>query len=61
MKSETLTESGIEQRYSEELVGTLGCFDRMIIFGTLMGMRCGKAVAHTVLLGKLLGCAAHSM
>jgi len=46
MKSESLTESGIEQRYSEELVGKLGCFDRMIIFGTLNGLRCGKAVAH---------------
>jgi hypothetical protein len=46
MKSETEQISGIEERYATEMVGKLGCFDRMIIFGTLLGLRYPEAVAR---------------
>ena len=44
MKSDTERISGIEERYAEDLVGKLACFDRIIIFGTLTGLRYVGAV-----------------
>lgn len=46
MKSETGSSSGIEERYSAAMVGKLACFDRMIIFGTLRGLRYAGAVTR---------------
>lgn len=37
--------SGIEQRYASRLVGSLACFDRMILYGTLRGLCHTGAVA----------------
>ena len=36
---------GIEQHYAAELTGTLACFDRMILFGSLQGLCHAGAVA----------------
>ncbi len=38
MESEHRKLSGIQEPYAAELVGTLGCFDRMILYGTLCGL-----------------------
>ena len=38
MNSDVMRSSGIEERYADEVVGKLACFDRMIIFGTWLGL-----------------------
>ena len=38
MQKDDIQSSGIEQRYGAQLSGTLACFDRMILYGTLRGL-----------------------
>ena len=44
MSSDIASLSGIEERYADELVGKVACFDRIIIFGTWQGLRYEGAV-----------------
>src|SRR5260221_87805 len=53
MKSETEWSSGLEKRYASEVVGRLECFDRIIIFGTLLGLRYAGAVSRELACRKL--------